>query len=132
MAISNHNLSQIGALDVNGLPVNDANIIFRAPGDLPQDPREYAVTCVIFCNIASAPASLTVHVVPYEVEDMNGIKTRGVRSPTNIIVKDLIIPPAETFTFDTEKLVLNTGDTIFAYASQNGALVATVSYLRVS
>jgi len=49
-----------------------------------------------------------------------------------MIVNNLKIPAGETFTFDTEKLVLSTGDTIRALATVNGALSATVSSLRVN
>lgn len=109
---------------IQSVPVTTAavdNTMFLCPGDVTTDPREYAVTCMMFCNISTDNVTLTVQAVPY----------LEVRGNNNIIIKDLLIPGGETFTFDTEKIVLATGDAIHAYASANSKLVATVSHMRV-
>lgn len=107
----------------NSLITNGAGSdIYVAPGTSPTDEREYAVTCLIFCNYSNDDVSLMLHVVP-----------RGLTPlPDNKVIHDLLIPAGETFTFDTEKLVLNTGDYIRAIASSVGRLSATVSSMRVS
>lgn len=84
--------------------------------------QEHAVTCVIFCNISTSDAVLTVHVIP------NG----GLVSNTNRIINELTVPAKETFTFDTEKMILNSGDKFYATADSNNRLVVTVSHMRVS
>lgn len=84
--------------------------------------QEHAVTCIIFCNISASDAILTVHVVP----------STGVVQNTNKIINNLTIPAAETFTFDTEKMILESGDRFYAIADANSRLVATVSHMRVS
>lgn len=96
--------------------------IFVCPGTLPSDSREYAVTCIVFCNISVSDATLTVHAV------VSG----GTVNTTNQIINALLIPAGETFTFDTEKFVLSTGDRVHAIASANSRLVSTVSSMRVS
>ena len=54
----------------------------------------------------------------------------------NCVVRQLTLPAGETFTFDTEKIVLEAGDRIFCIASPDiGSnltdLAITVSYLEV-
>ena len=48
------------------------------------------------------------------------------------VIKDLSIPAGETVSFDSEKLVLGTGDRVRAVASANSRLSVTVSSMRVS
>lgn len=101
--------------------------IFSCPGTPGTDEQEYAVTCVMFCNNSVADAELTMHIVP----------ALGATSNTNMVISQLSIPAGETFSFDTEKVVLGTGDRIIAKSSinvdgQGAGLQATVSYMRVS
>lgn len=87
-----------------------------------------AITTLIFCNTSlynsGSPTAntteLTLHVVP------NG----GARGTGNMIVNALPIPAGETYTFDTEKLILASGDSVIAIASAAN-LTATISYMSV-
>lgn len=102
-------------------------ILFTCPGTLTTDEREYAITCITFCNNAEQTINLTVHYVPQGL----------TRSNTNMVIDRLPIPAGETFSFDTEKVVLATGDKIVAIASQSvdvsgKGINATVSSMRVS
>ena len=110
MAISNTSVTTSGAN------------IFLCPGTAGIDEREYAVTCVIFCNYSAQAVTVNVYAIP-----LGG----SVSSATQII-KSLSIPASETFTFDTEKFVLSTGDRLHAVASANSSITATVSSMRVS
>lgn len=84
---------------------------------------EYAVTTVMFCNVSGSDVDLTVHILP---------STSAGIALENKVINTLTIPAGETFTFDTEKVILNEADRIHAVASANNRLVATVSYMRVS
>lgn len=90
--------------------------------------KEYAITTVMVCNKDSSDtASFDMHLIK-SGEALSNSKT--------IIVKELSLPAGETFTFDSEKIVLGTGDKIsFVSEPDIGAgltdLVATVSYLEV-
>lgn len=96
--------------------------IFVTPGVSPTDEQEHAVTCAIFCNYSNSDVTLMLHIVP-----------RGLTPlPDNKVIHDLTIPAGETFTFDTEKLVLNTGDYIRAIANAVGRLSVTISSMRIS
>ncbi len=111
MAISNK------AVTVSGGGNDD---IFTCPGTLVTDVQEHAVTCLIFCNISSTdPVVLNLTATP------QGGTARA-------LIKDLTIPATETFTFDTEKLVLSTGDLLTATADVDSRLEVTVSSFRVS
>ena len=111
MAIENANLTTT-QLDLLSVPAN----------------KEYAITTVMVCNKdTAATASFDMHLIK-SGEALSNNKT--------LIVKELSLPPGETFTFDSEKIVLGTGDKISFVAepdagSGNTNLVATVSYLEV-
>jgi len=103
--------------------------VFIAGGTLPNDPQEYALTSMIFCNDSYNPVDVDVYVVP-QGEAINA-SSPGITSKHKI-VNNLTIPATETVTFDTEKLILRTGDQVFAQASTNNRLVVTFSYLRIA
>ena len=105
MAIANQSLTTGG------------NNLFVGPAD-----QEHAVTCVVFCNYSISTVVLNCCAIP------NG----GTTGDSSIIIKDLTLPAGETFTFDTEKFVLATGDRLWARASANSSVTATVSSMRVS
>jgi hypothetical protein len=122
MAISNKIITVANPDNANPLPpALRPNAIFTAPGTRPAV-QEHAVTCLFFCNVSNDDVELTVHVIPYQV----------ARSDIQKVIHLLTVPAGETFTFDTEKLVLETGDTIVAYASADSRLVATISSMRLS
>jgi hypothetical protein len=98
------------------------NDIFLCPGTSPDNLQEHAVTCMIFCNTSASDVTLNLYTVP------TGL---SVAAQTQVI-KDLLIPAGETFSFDSEKLVLGTGDRVRAVASVNSRLSVTVSSMRVS
>ncbi len=91
-------------------------------------PNGYAITNVMVCNSSSADAASF---------DMHLIKSGGsLDNARTIVVKNLELPASETFTFDSEKVVLSPGDKLsFVARPDIGAgvtnLVATVSYLEV-
>ena len=91
----------------------------------------YAITTLLLCNTASADTgggndtSVDLHLVP------NG-QAKGNADPNaNQILNDLVVAGADTFTFDTEKIVLEGGDRIIAVSQSPANLAATVRYLEV-
>lgn len=97
--------------------------IFTCPGTAVTDEQEHAVTCIMFCNYSGDDETITIHAVP---------SGASLTDTTKIIV-DLSIPAGESFTFDTEKLVLATGDKIHAVTSTaDDRVTVTVSSMRVS
>jgi hypothetical protein len=105
MAIKNQTLSTGG------------DNLFLCPADV-----EYAITCVVFCNYSASTVTINVYAVP----------SGGAVGNSSLVIKQLELPASETFTFDTEKFVLNGGDRIHATCSADDAVSATVSAMRVS
>jgi len=91
----------------------------------------YAVTTIMFCNTAQNPqlevytdggdTFLDVHVCP------SG-EAAGVG---NMILNNIPIPAGETFSMDSEKLILKPGDVIKAATTSPTNITATVSYIPV-
>lgn len=80
-----------------------------------------AVTLIYFCNRSLAPITFTVHAV-----------TNGETATlSNIIYYDVPLAPTDTFVLDTERLILDAGDSIVALASQVDSMSVTVSYVGV-
>jgi len=87
----------------------------------------YAITTILICNTASADTggsndtTFDLHFVP------QGQSIGAV----NQVCKEINVTGAETFTFDTEKMVLSEGDSIVAVSQAPLNLSATVSFLEV-
>ena len=89
--------------------------------------KAYAITNILVCNNGGANASFDLHLIP-QSSSLNNAVTR--------VINNLELPAGETFTFDSEKIVLDVGDKISFVAEPDiGAgltnLAATVSYLEV-
>lgn len=81
-----------------------------------------AITTVMFCNNnASTSASLDVYAVA----------SGGLVGTGTVVLKSINLPATETFVMDTEKLVLDTGDALWAKSTVNGIVVATVSSVSI-
>jgi hypothetical protein len=90
--------------------------------------KTYAITNILVCNQdGTDDASFDLHFIP-SGDPLNNAITR--------VVNNLTLPAGETFTFDSERIVLDEGDTVSFVAEPNiGAgltdLSATISYLEV-
>ena len=93
--------------------------------------KRYAITALMVCNTqpedtgGNNDSQFDMHFVPAG-------QTRGTDDPNaNQIVNNLKVAGADTFSFDTEKVVLETGDKIILSGQAPTNLVCTVSYLEV-
>jgi hypothetical protein len=88
----------------------------------------YAITNILVCNTDNADAAnFDMHLIP------NG---QVLDNKVSMVIKELTLPAGETFTFDSEKIVLAPGDKIAFVARPDAGsgltdLAATVSYLAV-
>jgi len=91
-------------------------------------PSNTAITTIIVCNnSATVPAMFDLHFVEQGVPYDND-KTR--------VINNLELEPKETFSFDSERVVLSQGDNIYFMADvvnpgDTPNLSATISYLEV-
>lgn len=121
MAIENN---QVGNTQSSGNPV------ITVPAD-----KSYAITTIMVTNTYSPnDADPDTHDATFDLYFVkNG---EALANKVNCVVRQLTLPAGETFTFDTEKVVLETGDRIFCIGSPDiGSsltdLAITVSYLEV-
>lgn len=83
-----------------------------------------AITTIIVCNTTGSDLPLTIHAVE------NNAGSAGTISGATQIVHSLNVPAGDTVSFDQEKMVLTTGDDLWAVSTSTG-LSATVSTLAV-
>ena len=101
---------------------------------VPSD-KTYAVTNILVCNTyspsggsaATRGANFTMHIIP---------SGSALNNNVTCVVKELTLPAGETFTFDSERIILETGDKLTFTASPdqgsgNTDLAGTVSYMEV-
>jgi hypothetical protein len=109
------------AIQNTAIPASTPTAIYSSTGVT-------AVTTTIFCNTnvynpatpTANTVELTLHVIP----------SGDARGAANMILNALPIPAGETFTFDTEKVILENNDTMVVLTSAAN-LSATVSYMDV-
>ena len=90
--------------------------------------KSYAITNIMVCNTdGTATASFDMHLIP---------SGGALANKVTRVIKGLSLPASETFTFDSERIILEEGDKLVFVAEPDiGAtltnLAATVSYLEV-
>ena len=111
------------AIESTAISSTDTDLL-TVPAD-----KSYAVLTIMICN---TEAPNPVHPEHGETNfDLHFVKNGAAKSNTNMVIRSLVLPAGETFTFDSEKVVLETGDKIVALGESPTNLVATVSYLEV-
>ena len=104
------------------------DILDQATGQGVPVGKSYAITNIMVCNTGdSAAATFDMHLIP----SGNALANKVTR-----VIKGLSLPASETFTFDSERIVLEEGDKLVFVAEPDIAaaltdLEATVSYLEV-
>ena len=101
---------------------------------VPSD-KTYAITNVLVCNTyspsggsaATRGANFTMHIIP---------SGSALNNNVTCVVKELTLPAGETFTFDSERIILETGDKLTFTASPdqgsgNTDLSCVISYMEV-
>jgi hypothetical protein len=90
--------------------------------------KSYAITNILVCNTGTADATFDLHFISSVQPALANKVTR--------VINNLTLPASETFTFDSERIVLEAGDKVSFVASPDiGAaltdLATTISYLEV-
>lgn len=113
---------------VNAQLTTTSLTVLQVPAD-----KTYAITNILVCNTDNAEsASFDMHFV----QNING-SPGTVNNKTTRVINNLTLPAEETFTFDSERIILETGDRIVFQVDGTDLgsglthLAATVSYLEV-
>ena len=84
---------------------------------------ESAITTVFFCNTSDVDdTAIDVYIVP----------AAGVYGTGTQVMSNLALPAGETFVFDLEKLILENAASIWAKATVDKVVTATVSSVSIS
>lgn len=84
---------------------------------------EQAITTMFFCNVSSSiDTELDIYLTP---------STSAVSTGSQVI-KSLPLAATETYVFDAERLILDPGDKIYAQATIDSIVVATISSVQTS
>jgi hypothetical protein len=89
--------------------------------------KKYAITTLLVCNTATddgtgaGDTKFDCHVIP----------DGQSKATTNLIINDLEVAAADTFTFAAERLILEEGDRVVVVGTTPTNLSATLSYLEV-
>lgn len=89
----------------------------------------YAITNIFVCNNESPnPIHEEAGTTNF---DLHIVKRNLPKSNANKIINSLSVPAGETFTFDSEKIIMESGDRIVIVGDSPTNLSVTVSYLEV-
>ena len=89
--------------------------------------KSYAITTIMVCNTAAYDAAGNNDTS----FDLHFVQQSQPKSNTNMVVKEMPVPGGETFTFDSEKVILSAGDSVTLLSQAPLNLSVTVSYLEV-
>jgi hypothetical protein len=81
----------------------------------------YAITVMMFCNLNTTIEYIDIWVVASGDSAID----------TNKVVNQVPLDPNDTFTFSTERLVLDPGDRIWAAVTTPNMVSVTVSYVTI-
>lgn len=125
MALASKAVDILGATPLVEVP--DPIIGWDPTSDVP--PIRYAITSILVCNNATPnPIHEEDGITGF---DLYIIKRGEARGKRNQIINALQLPAGETFTFDSEKIVLESGDKIDIIGESPTVLSATVSWMTV-
>jgi hypothetical protein len=79
------------------------------------------VTLLYFCNTSGGTRTVNVYVVP----------SGGSATSSTQIYKNVSITASDTLIIDSEKIILENGDKIFADADSNSSVTTTVGYIAL-
>lgn len=109
--------------------------------------KEYAITTIIFCNTYNpnpldrddGEANFDLHLIN-EAEIISAGSVAAAIASNNRVINTLNLKAGESYSFNSEKLILSSGDTIAVVASPDQNLIsptgftnlsATLSYLEI-
>ena len=78
---------------------------------------QQAVTTMVFCNVTTVTSVINLFAVPYGSNP----------GPATQMLNDVVVPPGETFSMDSERFVLEDNDALYADATANNSITATIS-----
>jgi len=113
------------AIDYVAIANTDTDLVVVPAG------KQYAITTIMVCNTWALVNNPEDELDGLTNFDMHFVKSGGTKSAVNQVINQLEIPAGETFTFDSEKIILSEGDKIVVVGDSPTNLSAMVSWLEV-
>jgi len=111
------------------MAIESATITGGSPTTVYTSSGNNAITCIWICNTATYdplnPTTGLTYLDVHFVKNGAGVVT------TNQVVTQLPIPAGESVPFDSEKMILDNGDSVVMYTPAPYNLVATISAIPV-
>lgn len=98
-----------------------SNTLTIAPQAVYTSVGSNAIVVAYFCNTSLNPVTFSLHAVPMG----------GTAGPSNVIYKNVNITAEDTYVMDTEKIIFDEGDSLWATASVDGVVVVTICNVEV-
>jgi hypothetical protein len=98
-----------------------SNTLTIAPQAIYTSVGTNAVVVAYFCNTSQNPVTFSLHAVP----------TGGSAGAANIIYSNVNITAEDTYVMDTEKIILDDGDSLWATASVDNVIAVTICNVEV-
>ena len=89
--------------------------------------KKYAITTLLVCNVGIDDGTGTND----SVFDMHVIPDGQTKADRNLVLNNLSVSAADTFTFNVERLILEENDRVVLVGQSPTNLSATISYLEV-
>jgi hypothetical protein len=89
--------------------------------------KKYAITTLLVCNTGIDDGT----GVNDTVFDMHVIPNGQTKTDVNLVLNNLAVSAADTFTFNVERLILEENDRVVLVGQSPTNLSATISYLEV-
>ena len=91
--------------------------------------KSWAITTIMFCNVGIADPDTPNSDLTFL--SLHLVKGGDPAGDKNMVLNAIPIPGGETFTFDTEKIILEQNDLVYAITTSPEVISATISYLEV-
>ncbi len=91
--------------------------------------KKWAITTILFCNTGIADPDTPNSDLTFL--SLHFVKGGDPAGDKNLVLNAIPIPGGETFTFDTEKIILEENDLVYALTTSPEVISATISYLEV-
>lgn len=101
------------------MAIANATVTSGIPGKIYQSNNQNAVTAIMFCNNSPINTSLSMWMVP-----------SGQALATSMqVLAGISMPAGETFSIDSERFILENGDSVYAQVVDSNTVQATISYM---
>lgn len=100
------------------MPFTNATLTTGTAANIYASTGNSIISTMYLCNVTGTDVLVNIHAV----------QSGGSPADTNLIYKDLLIAPSDTYVMDVEKLLLGDNDTIRGNSNVASSVTATTSY----